>query len=172
MTELLEVGRVSKPHGIRGELRIIPTALSAQRLAACQRLCFRREGEDLCFEPEMIRVHQGRVIVKAPQIGDRNAAETWRDAWVMVAKDDCPPADAQDLDLLDIQGFGVQTPDGEMVGTVTDLLTLPGQRCLVMDREGREVLIPWVEAFIASVDPDRGVVTINPIEGLLDTDAN
>ena len=146
--------------------------MSAERLAQCKRFRLVSKGETLDFEPEKIRVHQGRVVVKMSAIKDRNAAETWRDAGVWVAKQDCPQPSSQDLDLMDIQGFRVQTPEGETAGIVSDLLALPGQRCLVIDRQGREVLIPWVEAFIASVDLDGGVITINPIEGLLDADAH
>lgn len=168
----IEIGIVSKPHGIRGELRVIPDVISADRLLACRCWALEKEGTFQVFTPEKLRVHQGRLIMRIAGMDDRNAAEALRGTTVCVAEGDLPEPDPEALELVDIDGFEVRTEAGKHVGYVMDLMDLPTQSCLVLDDHGKEVLIPWVDEFVRNVDLETGCILIKPIEGLLESDEN
>jgi 16S rRNA processing protein RimM len=53
------------------------------------------------------------------------------------------------------------------VGIVVDVLKMPAQNVFVIDAEGKEILIPDVDAFIKTIDINNGIIVIDPIEGLL-----
>jgi 16S rRNA processing protein RimM len=50
---------------------------------------------------------------------------------------------------------------------VTDVLHLPAQDTLVINYEGREILVPFVKAFVPTIDVEKNVIIVNEIEGLL-----
>jgi 16S rRNA processing protein RimM len=57
---------------------------------------------------------------------------------------------------------------GDLVGSVTEIVKLPGQDLLSIERNGKEVLVPMVAAIIISIDVEKKKIVINPPEGLLD----
>jgi 16S rRNA processing protein RimM len=68
---------------------------------------------------------------------------------------------------FDIVGLTAYMEDGERIGDVVELLELPGNDVLVIDRGGREVLIPMVSEFIKEINPDERRIVVTPIEGML-----
>ena len=75
------------------------------------------------------------------------------------------PEEFYDHQLVDL---AVQSADGTVVGTVTGVLHLPEQDSLVVDVEGREVIVPFVEALVPDVDLAAGHVRLSDVPGLLD----
>jgi 16S rRNA processing protein RimM len=57
---------------------------------------------------------------------------------------------------------------GDLVGAVIEIVKLPGQDLLSIERNGKEVLVPMVAAIIISIDVEKKKIVINPPEGLLD----
>jgi 16S rRNA processing protein RimM len=65
----------------------------------------------------------------------------------------------------------VRGPDDDVVGTVTSVVHLPEQDTLVIDADGREVLVPFVSALVPTVEVAEGYVRLADVAGLLDPDA-
>jgi len=102
-------------------------------------------------------------------IHDRNAAETLRGLIVHVERDASDvPEDPEEYYDSTLQGLRVDLPDGTELGTISDVVHVPGQDLLAIDVDGREVLIPFIAAFVPLVDPVGGRVVVSPPEGLLD----
>ena len=68
----------------------------------------------------------------------------------------------------DLIGASVVTVSGELIGKLVDMMSLPAHDAYVISSNNKEVLIPVVPEFIYSVDVKEGLVTISPVEGLLD----
>ena len=68
----------------------------------------------------------------------------------------------------DLIGASVMTVSGEPIGKLVDMMSLPAHDAYVISNNNKEVLIPVVPEFIYSVDVIEGLVTISPVEGLLD----
>jgi len=67
-----------------------------------------------------------------------------------------------------IIGLQVRTTLGELIGTITDILTGKSNDNYIVQSPKGEILIPAIEDVVQSIDLDRGYITIDPIEGLLD----
>jgi 16S rRNA processing protein RimM len=168
----LVVGRITRPHGVHGELAVeVRTDDPELRLAA---------GAVLATDPAAAgpltiaetRWHSGRLLVSFKDIRDRNVAAQLRGVLLVIdseeLEDISDPDEFRDHQLI---GLAVATMAGEPVGTVTDVLHY-GQDLLVVagtgERAGAEIMIPFVAALVPEIDLANGQVRIDPPPGLLD----
>ncbi len=171
----LVVGRVARPHGVRGELAVdVRTDDPELRLAV---------GAVLATEPAAAgpltvagsRWHSGRLLLRFAGVDDRAAAEELRGTLLVVDSADLGDLPDQD-EFRDYQliGLSVIACGEEQVGTVADVLHY-GQDLLVVAGSGRrtgaEILIPFVSAIVSDVDLATGVLRVDPPPGLLDPEA-
>ncbi len=168
----LVVGRISRPHGVRGELTVeVRTDDPEMRLAA---------GAVLATEPaaagpltvSRARWHSGRLLLSFDGVADRDAADQLRGTLLVVdseeLEDIADPDEFRDHQLIGLAVFG---PGGERIGEVSDVLHY-GQDLLVVAgaeaRAGTEIMVPFVSEIVPEVDLARGRIVIDPPAGLLD----
>jgi 16S rRNA processing protein RimM len=168
------VGRVGRPHGIRGEVVIgVRTDEPDLRFAPGATV---EAGPDDSGAGERLTVasarwHSGHLLVAFAGVTDRTAAAELTGSWLSVDSSQLPetgdPDEFRDYELI---GLSVRTCAGDPVGVVTDVLHY-GQDLLVVrraDGPGDECLVPFVKAIVPEVDTSAGVVVIDPPPGLLD----
>jgi 16S rRNA processing protein RimM len=164
----LVVGRIGRPHGIRGEVTVeVRTDDPQARFAP---------GTALATDPldagplvvESMRWHKNILLLRFEGVGGRDAAEALRDTMLIIDSADIPPSDDPD-EFHDHQliGLSVVTADGQAVGEIVDVLH-HGQDLLVIRRGGGEVLVPFVKALVPEVDRAAGRVVVDAPPGLLD----
>ncbi|RZQ64797.1 ribosome maturation factor RimM [Amycolatopsis suaedae] len=165
------VGRVAKAHGVRGELSVdLRTDLPEERFAAGAALTARtRDGRDHRLTVTAAREHSGRLLVRFDEVVTRDVAETLRGALLLGDTSELPPIDDPD-EFYDhqLEGLRAELADGTEVGTVREVVHSPGGELLSLDRNGAEVLVPFVRAIVPQVDLAGGRVVLDPPEGLLD----
>lgn len=169
------VGRVVKPHGIRGELTVeVRTDSPEERFVPGAVLTARsRGGSTRSLTVAAVRPHGGRLLVRFTEVPDRSAAEEVRGVSLLVDADDLPPIDDPD-EFYDheLEGLRVELADGTVVGTVREVVHSPGGELLSVDIEEsdtrREVLVPFVTAIVPRVDVAGGRIVLDPPDGLLD----
>jgi len=167
--DLVAVGRVGPPRGVRGEVFVEPwTDTPAERFAV---------GTLLRTEPasagplqvETMALNGGKLVVRFAGCADRPDAEALRGVQVFVpaaerrALDD--PDEFYDTDLI---GLHARDVSGADIGPVVDVVHAGGASYLVLDVDGVQRLVPFVNAIVPSVDLGAGTVTIDPPEGLFD----
>lgn len=169
--ELAVVGRVVKPHGIRGELVVEPLSDVPDRLGPGMQV---EVGDEPCVVTG-VRPHKGRLLLAVEGVSDRTEAERLRGAEVRAA----PLAleDQEHLMASELVGLEVRREDGAVVGTVAALLELPttaGYDLLEVTRpDGTALLLPAVEELVeVEVAADghtvTGLVVVDPPDGLLE----
>jgi 16S rRNA processing protein RimM len=162
------VGRVTRAHGIRGEVLVsVRTDEPDERFAA---------GSVLDTDAGQLTVaasrwHSGQLLVRFAGISDRNGAEELRGLMLTVDSDSLPPTgDPDEFRDHELVGLAVHTVAGEPIGEVTDVLHL-GQDVLQVRRDdGGELLVPFVKAIVPDVDLAARVLRIDPPPGLLNPD--
>lgn len=171
----LVVGRIVRPHGVRGELVVeVRTDDPDVRLAA---------GVVLATEPAAAgpltvtraRWHSGRLLLSFDGVTDRDQADQLRGIMLVVDSADLEdigdPDEFHDHQLI---GLAVIGPGGEHVGEVADVLHY-GQDLLVVagsgPREGAEIMVPFVAELVPEVDLEAKRLVIDPPPGLLDPEA-
>lgn len=166
------VGRIGRPHGIRGEVVVgVRTDEPELRFAVGSRLdTDRADAGPLTVAT--VRWQSGELIVRFDGIRDRTAAAGLRGTWLSVdsgtlARPD-DPDEFRDHELI---GLSVRTADGTDVGVVTDVLH-HGQDLLAVRPRGAasasgEILVPFVKEIVTDVDLTAGLLVIDPPAGLL-----
>ncbi len=171
---LLRLGRIFRPHGVRGELKVAPDMDDPTRLEAVEVVYVGpHEGRVVPHRVTSVRYQETKrgttVILRLDGIADRGDAEVVTKQFVYATEDDLPPLEEDEFFVHDLIGLEVVTEAGERVGTVTNLVEMPAHDVFVVQRtEGGERMIPAVEDFIVEIDIDAGRLVIRPIEGLLD----
>ena len=164
---LVVVGRIGRPHGVKGAATIeVRTDEPDKRFAVGARL-LTDSGLDLTVASATW--HSGRLLVTFEGYEDRTAVEQLRNALVSV---DRPagerPEDPEEFYDSDLEGCEVVV-DGAVIGVVREVSHLPGQDLLVVATlDEREVLIPLVSAFVPQIDVSAKRIIITPPEGLLE----
>ena len=124
--KLVAVGRVVKPHGIRGELCVEYQANSSELLAKGRTVWLRLP--DKTNQPRSItgsRPHQGRWLVTLQGTADRDQAETLRGAEVLVPAGDLPALDENEVYLHEMVGYAVVLENGDPVGVLEGYMDAP-----------------------------------------------
>ena len=165
----VSIGRIVRPHGIRGEVKVTPLTDWPERIKEYGSLYMERgEGGGKWVEIEKGRVQGNQVILKISRIDDKKVAESLRGAELKIQGDKIIPPPEGSYYIFDLIGLEVTTTEGKRIGSVVDILRMPAQDVYVVDANGREVLIPAVKAFIKRVDIQGGEIVIRVVEGLLD----
>ena len=171
------VGRIGRPHGIRGEVVVgVRTDEPDLRFAVGASLDAGPTADGETAPTQILRVdgkrwHSGQLLIAFAGITDRTAAGELTGSWLSVDSSQLPPPpDPDEFRDHELIGLSVRTSAGQAVGVVTDVLH-HGQDLLVVRRaadQGEEYLIPFVKAIVPEVDVAAGVLVIDPPPGLLD----
>lgn len=165
---LLVVGRVGRAHGVRGDVFVDPMTDEPDVRFADGAVVATGTGGQLQVASR--KWHSGRLLVRFVGIGDRTAAEALRGTALSVDVDPMArPADPDEYYDHQLTGLRVVLADGTVVGEVSQVLHLPAQDVLaVQTAKGAEVLIPFVNEIVPTVDLVAGTVLVTPPAGLLD----
>jgi 16S rRNA processing protein RimM len=169
----LRVARLVKAHGLKGGVKL-ELYTDDPELRFQPGASFRVQvPEDSPWFGKTISLVSIREINSHPVaffegVEERSVAETLVKAILWVEHD--PTSQPTEKDAwFDHQLVGLRVlRDGVEVGRVVRVEHFPAQDLLVIKRGDEEVLLPFVAAFVPSVDIDQGVITITPPGGLLE----
>src|SRR3954447_26837471 len=170
--DYLVVGRIGKPHGLKGEVSVEPrTDEPDRRFATGARLRTERHRPGAGAEGELtveaMRWHSGRLLVTFEEIDGRTAAEEARGTLLVVPVDpDETPEDPEEFYDHQLIGLSVVTTDGEAVGELAEVVHGAAQDLLVVRSGDREVLVPFVSALVPEVDLARRRIVVDDEPGL------
>lgn len=169
--DYLIIGRIGKPHGVRGEVTIEVMTDFPERFQAGARVFIGPEhgAEPVPITMESARPHQDRMLVRFANTADRTAAEQLRDLSVFIPLDEAAPLEEDSYYPHELIGLTARVADGRELGQVDELIQAGGNDVLVIrsaERKG-DVLVPLAAPFIQEIDLDEGVVTVVAVEGLL-----
>ena len=151
----LEVGRIGRAHGLRGEVSVTPVSNIAERFAPGSTLWVDGRAHVIVSA----RPNQHRFVVRFEGVDDRNGADALRGKIVEAERLTAPPAG--ELWVHELIGSEVRDPSGAALGRVVAVEANPAHDLLVLDGGG---LVPMV--FVESCE--SGVVVVDPPEGLFD----
>ena len=169
----LRVARLVKAHGLKGGMKL-ELYTDAPELRFTPGAVFKVQvPTDSAWFGKTIRLLSIREINSHPVaffegVEERSVAETLVKAILWVEHDPTQAPPEKDA-WFDHQLVGMTVVrDGAKVGVVIRVEHFPAQDLLVIDREGTEVLVPFVQAFVPEVDLEKAVITITPPGGLLE----
>lgn len=171
MNKLYNVGKIVNTHGIRGELKILPsTDFPEERFAKGSELLIVTEkgGSPLPVIVEQARFQKNVIIVKFQGYGNINDVEQYKGSLLKISAERQGKLAKDEYYYHEIIGCTVVTEDGQKLGEIKDILS-PGANdvWIVSMPQGNPLLLPYIDNVVLSVDVRNKQVTVRLMEGLL-----
>jgi 16S rRNA processing protein RimM len=158
------VGRITRAHGVGGEVAVLVLTEVPQRFDEGSRL-FLDDGRRLIVSDT--RTHRGRLLVRFEGVPDRTAAERLVGRDLVVAKSESPALPEGSYWDHQLVGCVVETESGASLGEVRDVIhTAANDVWSAADADGRETLIPAIADVVASVDVAAKRIVVRSVPGL------
>jgi 16S rRNA processing protein RimM len=175
-TDAVEVGRVIGAWGVKGGIKVKAFAAAPQALFSTKRWYLaapeipgpRPAAAPIAY-PLLLRVTQAReqadsVVATVQDIADRDAAEALKGARVFVPRGSFPTPDEGEFYWVDLIGMAVANREGVRLGAVAGLIET-GPHCVLRIQpeaaDAAEVLVPFVDAYVDSVDQAGRLITVD-----------
>jgi 16S rRNA processing protein RimM len=164
LRKFLIIGKVSRPHGIAGEIKV--------QLAPEYEGVFDGVGRVYLNDAEhpyrvlSHRVHQGGVLLRLEHIVNRNAAEALRGARVLICTSDLPALPPGEYYTYQLIGLRVVRESGEALGELSEVLRTGSNDVYVVKTTTGELLLPAIESVIRAIDLEAGTMTVVVPAGL------
>ncbi len=163
-TQLLAVGRVLRPHGVRGELLLETLTEFPEHLAAVETVYL---GETAVPHPlRQVRRHRDQLLIQLADCADRDAAEALRGQVVQILGEQAAPLPPGRYYHHQVIGLEVVTDAGETLGKVTEILETGANDVYVVQGPGGEVLLPALRSVVLKIDLEAQRLTAHLPEGL------
>jgi 16S rRNA processing protein RimM len=167
MARLIEVGRILRPHGVRGEVVVERYGESVDLLEPGVTLFGRKGALTMDLTVGAARPHKKDWIVVFEGVASRTEAEALGGTTLLVGADRLPPLPEGTYYNFQLEGLAVRTTEGEALGRIEEILETGANPVLVVRGAGGEFLIPSVGQVVRDVDLKAGTMTVELIPGLV-----
>lgn len=171
----LVVGRLRKPHGLKGEVAVFPLTDSPGDVfvvGRCLQLADLAGAEvGDCLVVESVRAYHREWLLKFEGIDSRTALDQLpglRGLFVTAAADELPAPAEGEVYYHELVGFAVHLEDGIAVGLVSEVYDLPSGPTLEVQGPKREFMLPFVKEFVGPIDREARRLTVRPPKGLIE----
>ena len=167
--DMAVVGRVARPHGLRGDVVVNPeTDFIAERFRPGATLWTRSAGREEQLTITSARVQNGRPVIGFEGLSSIEAVERLAGLELRVPETSLQPLEPGRYYEHQLVGCAVETAKGEAVGTVVRVESGAGGSRLVVDGPRGEILVPLAAEICVDVDVAARRIRIEPPEGLLE----
>ena len=167
--DLLRIGIVTSPHGIRGEVKVYPTTDDLDRFLQIDTVVVDHRGTQEVMDVEDVKYFKGMAILKLSGLNSMTEAERYRKAELYIHRSQSAPLEPGHYFIVDLIGLRAYRDTGEELGTVTDFLTTGANNVYVIEKtDGKELLVPDIPLCIREVDIENGRLTVFVMPGLED----
>ncbi|RMG15398.1 MAG: 16S rRNA processing protein RimM [Deltaproteobacteria bacterium] len=162
---LVVLGRVGRPHGVRGEVTFLPYNAESELVAEVARL---RALDGRCFTVRRARRHgAGRWILALEGVVDRDAASALTHTELGVLRSELPEPE-EGWYLVDLLGLRVVDGRGEDLGTVVGVEEAVAAPLLLVRRGAHTWRLPATAPLLVAVDFGAGEIEVDVPDGLVD----
>ena len=169
--ELITIGKIVKPFGVKGEVRVLSLSDVPGRFHTLTRVTLVAPSERaLTTSVTHVRDDRGGYVVGVEALATPEEAAAFRGGWIKIPEDEVPPLPAGHYYEFQLIGMTVLNKSGRTIGTLEEILETGSNSVFVVREKDREVLIPGTRDVIESVNVDERIMTIRSIAGLLDDD--
>ena len=159
------IGKAGAPHGLRGEVRVIPLTDFPERFESLREVFI---GERV-FHVEHVHYHRQFVLLTLAECTSREAAAKLTGELLRVARKDAAPLAEGEFYTFDIIGLAVLDMAGERLGEITNVLKTGSNDVYVVKKpDGAELLVPALKKVVREIDIARGFLRVDLQEELED----
>lgn len=170
----ITIAKVISAFGIKGELKLyLHTDFAPVRFKKGKTVYFRRDGELEATPMKVVNFREDTPVgyLSVEQLTDRSAAETWVHAWIEIQDDQRQSLPQGVYYLSELIGCAIYDELGTHHGQVSEVITSTAQPLLRIHRQQKkDVLLPFVSAWVTHVDPAHHRIDVIKGEGMFDED--
>ena len=167
MEPFLKVGIISSVHGVHGEVKVYPTTDDPARFKALDRVFLRFGQEELTVHIQGVKFFKQMVIVKFREFDAPEIVQHYRNWELFIPREEGVPLSEDENYIADLIGMEVATDEGEVLGTLTDVLETGANDVYVVDtKKYGQVLIPAIKQCIINVNVEAEKMLVHLLPGL------
>ncbi|MBK9372855.1 MAG: 16S rRNA processing protein RimM [Holophagales bacterium] len=167
--DLVVVGRLARPHGLRGEMSVEVLSDFPERFVPGLAVVgVDAAGKRRSLVVSAVRPNGERLLLTFQGVSSRTDADALRGLDIAVPKGSEVPRPAGFVYHFDLEGCRAVDRSGRELGLVTALEELGGRSLLTLLTASGERDVPFVEPIVVSVDLEKRLVVLDPPAGLLD----
>lgn len=165
MEDYLSVGQISKPHGIKGEVKVIPLTDDIKRFRKLKKVYIDGNEKTIVW----CKMQVDRVILKIEGIDTIEAAEILRNKYIQVKREEAVRLPKDSYFVTDLVSCTVYDTLENKIGKIYDVIKT-GSNDVYWIKDEKEVLIPALKDIVLEVDIDSHRIVIRPIKEWQDED--
>ncbi|BFL17202.1 ribosome maturation factor RimM [Enterocloster clostridioformis] len=169
MENMLRVGVITSPHGIKGEVKVFPTTDDAKRFKELKKVILDTGKEYIPMEIEHVKFFKNMVILKFKGYDNINEIEKYKSRDLLITRDQAVDLAPDEYFITDLIGLAVVSDQGVELGTLKDVLeTGANDVYVVAMKDGKELMLPAIGDCILNVDLEQRRMEVHVLEGLMD----
>ena len=160
----IPVGRVTRTHGLKGELKFFPADQGDLVVQNDQQI---RLGETT-FKIKSVRGAKSPFIVKFEGVDSIEAAQSLSGQEVLVAKEDFESLPEGEYYRFEIEGLKAFDDIGKYYGVIEEIIATGSNDVYVVRGDGKEWLVPMIDSVVQNIDLEEGKLIFHCVEGLFE----
>lgn len=165
--EYLKVGLITKPHGLKGEIKIIPLTDNPERFNDLKKVYLFYNNDYKSVTIQYIKNANNLIIIKLKNYNNREDAEKLRNIYMFINRDEGIPLDSGEYYTQDLVGCKFYYKD-KLLGNVIDVINEGSCDIFIIKNKGNDVFYPFLADYIDKIDILNKKIDINYIEGYFD----
>ena len=162
MENMLRVGVITSPHGIKGEVKVFPTTDDAKRFKELKKVILDTGKEYIPMEIEHVKFFKNMVILKFKGYDNINEIEKYKSRDLLITRDQAVDLAPDEYFITDLIGLAVVSDQGVELGTLKDVLeTGANDVYVVAMKDGKELMLPAIGDCILNVDLEQRLSLIH-----------
>jgi 16S rRNA processing protein RimM len=169
---LIPVGKVIRPHGLNGFMRVFSYAKSGETFLQGG-VVLLKSGENSHSEHKVISItaHKNAFLMRLEGISSLEDAEGYRGAEILIRKDALRRESDDEFFWFELIGLEVFLDSGRFIGTLEEIIDTGSNDIYVVKDGNKEALIPAIHGIVLAIDlQNRRMIIADNIDGLLDID--
>ena len=169
MEDLLQVGAITQPHGIHGEVKVFPTTSDVKRFKKLKEVILDTGKEQITLEIESVKFFKQFVILKFKGFDNINDIQKYKGKPLLVTRENAVKLGQDEYFIADLIDMAVYDEKDQYLGILTNVIETGANDVYVIGLEdGRELLLPAIRECVLDVNLEEGCMKIHVLEGLLD----
>ncbi len=166
---LIEIGFIRRPFGVGGAVILTPSGSVPERFNDLDEVCLVRSGVVLGnYHIQNVKFMRKGIVIRFSEVQSLEEAEKLRNTYICVDEKSAIQLDEWEFFHHQLIGMTVVTSQGNRIGKLVRIMeTGANDVYVILDKDETEILIPAIRDVIVSVDPEHGIMTIDPMEGML-----
>ena len=159
--DYLMIGEITKPQGVRGEVKVRPCTCDPDRFFDLEQAYFKKGDQYVPVKIKVNRLGDDAVFMFINDITDRNEAERLRGEFLYIDRAHAVQLDEDSTFLCDLYGLHGIDDSGRDLGTLKEVMQPGGNDVYIFNGPMGEVLVPALKSVVMKVDLEKGEMLLN-----------